>query len=246
MTDTDTDTDAAAPSPLWEGDTGALREVSRRTLVQLLRGPYLSARRHPQLWTALLADEHPIRSRLADLFLDLIIDTEAEVAFVRNADPEEVEAPRVVRSASMTFLDTAMVLHLRQQLLQAGSGERVIVGSDEIADQLQVYRGRDDADPAMFAKRINSSRRKLIDYGILARTSTEGRYEISPVLRLVFGAEEIAAVQAEFDRLAGAQDGADDGAAPVAQTPPERPTPTEKDDDGAAAEAEDSPQEELT
>ncbi|MGC0142048.1 DUF4194 domain-containing protein [Pseudactinotalea sp. Z1732] len=237
----DTDS-AAAPSPLWDGDTGTLREVSRRTLVQLLRGPYLSARRHPQLWTALLGDEYPIRSRLADAFLDLIIDTEAEIAFVRNAEPEEVDAPRVVRSAPMTFLDTAMLLHLRQQLLQAGSGERVIVGSDEIADQLQVYRGRDDADPAMFAKRINSSRRKLVDYGILARTSTEGRFEISPVLRLVFGAEEVAAVQAEFDRLATR----DDDASPAAGTGPQRTRPRQEGDDDAPTEPEDSPQEELT
>lgn len=200
----------ATTQPLWEGDTGTLHEVSRRTLVALLRGPYLSSRRQPQLWGALLGDEDTIRSRLADLFLELVVDAEAEVAFVRNAEPVAVEAPRVVRTASMTFMDTAMLLHLRQQLLQAGSGERVIVGADEVADQLQVYRGRDDADPAMFAKRISASWRKLEQYGILQRTSTEGRVEISPVLRLVFGAEEIAAVQAEYERLAARED--DDGA----------------------------------
>ncbi|HLS32991.1 MAG TPA: DUF4194 domain-containing protein, partial [Brevibacterium sp.] len=162
-----TETVDAAPSPLWTGDTGTLRETSRRALVQLLRGPYLSGRRHPQLWAALLGDEPPIRSRLADLFLDLVVDTETEVAFVRNAEPDSIEAPRVVRSAAMTFMDTAMLLHLRQLLLQAGSGERVIVGADEVADQLQVYRGRDDADPALFARRINASWTKLEKYGIL-------------------------------------------------------------------------------
>lgn len=187
---------------IWDGDAGSLREPSRRALVQLLRGPYLSAARHPNLWAALLADEAQIRSRLADMFLDLVADHEAQVAFVRNVGAD-VDAPKVMRTATLTFLDTALLLHLRQQLLHDSSGAKTIVGADEVADQLQVYRGKDNADPAGFSKRINSSWQKMVRYGLLAPTSTEGRFEVSPVLRLVFGAEEIAAVQAEYRRLAG-------------------------------------------
>ena len=61
-----------APAALWDGDSGTLRDPSRRALVQLLRGPYLSAASHGRLWTALLADEDAIRSRLSDMFLELI------------------------------------------------------------------------------------------------------------------------------------------------------------------------------
>lgn len=203
MSDIETSLDAEHGNTLWDGDTGTLREDSRRAVVQLLRGPYLSARRHRNVWNALLGDEIVIRSTLANLFLDLVVDVEAEVAFVRNAAQETFDAPKVVRSAPLTFMDTALLLHLRQHLLQAGGSERVIVGADELADQLQVYRGREKADPAGFAKRINSSWEKMKKYGVLATTTTEGRFEISPVLRLIFGAEEIAAVQAEFTRLAG-------------------------------------------
>ncbi|MDT0169741.1 DUF4194 domain-containing protein [Pseudarthrobacter sp. BRE9] len=186
---------------LWEGDTGTLREPSRRVLVQLLRGPYLSASRHGNLWTALLSDEDAVRSSLADLFLDLVTDHAAQVAFVRNTSAD-VDAPKVMRTATLTFLDTALLLHLRQTLLQESGGRKTIVGADEVADQLQVYRGKDNADIAGFSKRINSSWQKMVKYGLLAATSTEGRFEVSPVLRLVFGAEEIAAVQAEYRRLA--------------------------------------------
>lgn len=186
---------------LWDGDTGTLREPSRRVLVQLLRGPYLSASRHGNLWTALLSDEDAVRSSLADLFLDLVTDHAAQVAFVRNTSAD-VEAPKVMRTATLTFLDTALLLHLRQTLLQEGGGRKTIVGAEEMADQLQVYRGKDNADIAGFSKRINSSWQKMVKYGLLAATSTEGRFEVSPVLRLIFGAEEIAAVQAEYRRLA--------------------------------------------
>lgn len=186
---------------LWVGDKGTLREPSRRVLVQLLRGPYLSASRHGNLWTALLSDEDAVRSRLADLFLDLVTDHAAQIAFVRSTSAD-VDAPKVIRTATLTFLDTALLLHLRQALLQESGGRKTIMGADEAADQLQVYRGKDNADIAGFSKRINSSWQKMVKYGLLAATSTEGRFEVSPVLRLVFGTEEIAAVQAEYQRLA--------------------------------------------
>lgn len=191
--------DAAQPA-LWEGDGGTLREPSRRVLVQLLRGPYLSAARHSNLWSALMADEEQISARLADLFLELVADHESQVAFVRNVQAAE-DAPRVMRTATLTFLDTALLLHLRQQLLHDSHGSRTIVGVDEVSDQLQVYRGRDNADPSGFSKRINSSWMKMVKYGLLAPTSTDGRFEVSPVLRLVFGPEEISAVRAEYRRL---------------------------------------------
>lgn len=220
--------DAGSPARpgLWDGDGGTLREPSRRALVQLLRGPYLSAARHANLWSALLADEEEIRSRLADLFLELVADHESQVAFVRNVQAAP-DAPRVMRTATLTFLDTALLLHLRQQLLHDSHGTRTIVGADEVADQLQVYRGRDNADPAGFSKRINASWTKMVKFGLLAPTSTEGRFEVSPVMRLVFGPEEIAAVRAEYRRLAGdpvlAAGGTGDGTGDSAEDDGEEP-----------------------
>ena len=178
-------TEPGAGVGLWDGDDGTLREPSRRALVQLLRGPYLSATSHGNLWTALLGDEDAIRSRLADMFLELVTDHAGQVAFVRNAGAEA--APKVLRTAPLTFLDTALLLHLRQQLLHEATGGKTIVGFDEVADQLQVYRGKDSADPAGFGKRINASWNKMKGYGLLAPTSTDGRFEVSPVLRWCSG-----------------------------------------------------------
>lgn len=199
--DTADPTENTQTDALWDGDSGTLREASRRALVQLLRGPYLSAANHGRLWTALLADEDAIRSRLSDMFLELITDDGAQLAFVRNAS-SDIDAPKVMRTATLTFLDTALLLHLRQQLLHESTGNKAIVGADEVADQLQVYRGKDGADPAGFAKRIATSWQKMVKYGLLSATTTEGRFVVSPVLRLVFGPEEIAAVRHEYTRLA--------------------------------------------
>lgn len=212
--------DGVGGEGLWSGDPGTLRAPSRRALVQLLRGPYLAAGRHPQLWGALLNDESALRSRLADLFLDLVVDTEQQVAFVRNVDEDDVDTPRVVRTAPLTFMDTALLLHLRAQLLGAGPGERVIVGQDEVTDHLTVYRAAQDTDASGFVRRIAASWEKLKKYGLLQATTTEGRFEVSPVLRLVFGPEQIAAVREQYAVLAARADegrldpGLDAGPAP--------------------------------
>lgn len=191
---------------LWDRDTGTLRSGSRTVLAALIKGPYVSAQRHPKNWRALLADTDEIRSRLADTFLDLVIDDERGVAFVRNAETYDEDAPQVVRTSALTLMDTAMLLQLRRELVSATGGGRVIVGKEEIYEHLQAYRTQVSTDDAGFAKRINASWNKMDNLGILQRTATsnvDGRFEISPVLRLIFGPEQIQAVRDEYARLRG-------------------------------------------
>gem|GEM_PF-4740427 len=57
---------------LWESDIGTLSFHSRRALVQLLQGPLVQATHHRNVWQAILSDEAALRSRLSELFLDLI------------------------------------------------------------------------------------------------------------------------------------------------------------------------------
>lgn len=183
---------------LWDGDSGELVERSRRALVDLVKGPYLSRARRRELWEALLADESAIRSRLHDLFLDVVIDREHEIAFVRPVQLDS--APEVVRTRSLTFVDTAMLLVLRQTLLAEGGRGRAIVGQDELFDALAVYRtgGRDEAD---FRKRVNASWSTMHTLGLL-HTTEEGRAEISPIVRFLIDAERVAAIQGAYDRAA--------------------------------------------
>lgn len=190
---------------LFPGDTGRLADASRRALLELIRGPYLSADQNPAVWSALRSDEMEIRSRLHDLFLDLIVDADAGFAFVRNvADVEAAGLPRTIRSAPLTFLDTAMLLVLRQLLLAAHGERRVIVGREEVFEQLTVYRTaeRDERD---FEKRMNASwlkmRNTLRVVHATGRAENEDRVELSPVLRLIVDAEQVKAIRDEYAAL---------------------------------------------
>lgn len=191
----------AADAALFPGDRGTLGLDTRRALVQLLKGPLITAASHPEVWRAVVRDARVLRSRLADVFLDLVIDEENELAFTRPADTGEVKTPTVLRTASLTFMDTVMLLALRQRLLSAQRGERVIVDVAELREQLEVYRAATSTDAAGFEKRIEASWNKLKGYSLLSTTSTPGRMEISPVLRQLFDADQVALIEAEFARI---------------------------------------------
>lgn len=196
------DADAGGRHRLAENDHGRLPEATRRVLVQLLSGPYVMRERHPLLWPALLRDEDAVRERLGDLFLVLVLDREVGLAYVKALTSPTQALPRTLRSTPLTLIDTALVLHLRGLLLRAeASATRVFVGRDEIDDHLGVYRSATGTDPVTFAKRVNASVMKMKNNSVLLGTGEEERFEISPILGLVFDADEVIAVTAELRRL---------------------------------------------
>jgi len=197
----------AAPVKLFEGDSGELELETRRVLVQLLAGPSLDGRRHPKLWPVLVCDEALIRRRLSELFLDLVMDADLQVAFTRQADAGDLETPVLLRRAQLTFLDSIMLLHLRQRLTQADAqGERAVISVDEIVEHMSVYERSTNTDRAGFNKRIQASIEKIKTHSILQKIrSNEDRFEISPTLKLLFSAEAIQALTRTYQRMAAGE-----------------------------------------
>jgi Domain of unknown function (DUF4194) len=187
------DIPASGGATLYVGDTGDLALETRRVLVHLLAGPSLEARRHSHLWPILLRDEALIRSRLAELFLDLVLDRDTQVAFTRQADAGELEVPVLLRRAPLTFIDSVLLLFLRQRLSQADvHAERAVIATDEIIEYLTTYERSASTDRAGFVKRVHASIEKIKKHSILQKIrATEDRFEISPTLKLLFSVEEI-------------------------------------------------------
>ena len=194
---------------LWQGDAGTLPYDARTALLRLVKGPYISETADGQLWRALLNYADTIRSRLADLFLDLCIDAEAGVAFAKNVSADEGDFPKAATSYAMTMLDTIMVLILRKELLTSGS-TRVFVGQADLFTQMGQYRTIDKIDQAAFLKKLEASWGRLVKQRILIKSDVEGRFEISPVLKLVFGAEEAEAVLLEYQQMKQADERQDE------------------------------------
>lgn len=202
--------DGAVVSPggsdaaLYAGDTGQLPMDTRRVLVQLLLGPALDADRQTKLWPVLLRDERVLRSRLHELFLDLVVDHEQRVAFTRQVVDEAADVPVLLRKAPLTFIQSALVLFLRQQLTQADArGERAVVSRSEMLEHLRVFEPERNADQAKFERQLAGAVEKADQLNLVRRLKgSDERYEVSPALKLLFPAEQIQALTATYVRLA--------------------------------------------
>jgi len=206
--DADPDNDTRAnDSPAqagFAGDTGQLPMDTRRVLVQLLLGPAIDATRQRRLWPVLLRDEALLRSRLHELFLDLVVDVEQQVAFTRQVVADDIDAPVLLRKAHLGFLDSALLLYLRQRLTQAeAQGERAVVSAEDMAAQLSVFERSANPDQARFSRQAASAVEKAKKLNLVRPLAGgEQRFEVSPTLKLLFPAEEIQALTRSYRALA--------------------------------------------
>jgi hypothetical protein len=188
---------------LFAGDTGELPMDTRRVLVHLLLGPALDAQRQTKLWPVLLRDERVLRSRLHELFLELVIDHEQRVAFTRQVVDEGADVPVLLRKQALTFVQSALILFLRQQLTQAEArGERAVVSQEEMREHLRAFERDGNVDRAKFERQASGAVEKAAQLNLIRRLrGDDDRYEVSPALKLLFPAEQIQALTETYERL---------------------------------------------
>lgn len=193
-----------AATVLFPDDRGQLAEQTRRVLVQLLRGPAVDGRRHPKLWPVLLQEEATLRSRLHELFLELIVDRDMEVAFTRQVSSADIDVPILLRRVQLTFFDTVLLLFLRQRLTSSDAqGERAVASSQEMRDHLQVFEKQGNVDHSRFDRQMDKTIDRANTLGLLHKIrGSEGRYEVSPTLKLLLPAEEVQELARLFEELA--------------------------------------------
>jgi hypothetical protein len=193
----------AQDEPLFNGDSGMLSFEARRALCQLLAGPSVDAQRQPVQWAALLRNEESIRSVLCELFLELVLDRDGGIAFTRQAETAELDSPNLLRSASLTFIESVLLLYLRQQLADADTrGERAVVEEFQLVEAMSIYQKNVSTDQAGYAKRVAAAIAKMRDNQLLSKLrGSEDRYEVSPALKLLFSAEDVQALTEAYRQL---------------------------------------------
>lgn len=205
----DFDTESEAPDNTslesevrFSGDTGTLPVPARRVLVRLLQGPSLDARRHEKLWTLLKRYERDLRSRLHDIFLELLVDNESKVAFCRQVVSDEVEVPILLRRQSLSFIESVLLLFLRQKLTHSDAqAERAVIDQMEMTEYLRAYERSDNVDQSRFGRQMESAIEKAKKLGILSKLpGGADRFEISATLRLLFPVEEVQALTEAYRR----------------------------------------------
>lgn len=186
---------------LYDGDTGTLTGPQRRALAELIRGPYVSSIKTPEVFQTVSASREVLARQLDNLFLTLIVDDDAGVAYTKAWEVDVPDKRALLRKSPLTFMDTVVILHLRRELVATSPTERTIVNEDEVFEATVPYQGQTTTDKTNPRKQFNASWNKMKRNSIVIDTPTEGRFEVSPVLRIVFSGEEIAAITESFRTL---------------------------------------------
>ena len=210
-TETDSEVTSApvAPAPtlsggaLFVGDSGRLPVDARRALCLLLAGPSVDAQRQPAQWAALLRNEDEVRSLLCELFLELVLDRDGGVAFTRQFDTAELDSPNLLRAAPLTFIESVLLLFLRQQLAEADTrGERAVVAEFQLVEAMSIYQKNVSTDQAGYGKRVTAAIAKMRENQLLSKLrGSEDRYEVSPALKLLFSAEDVQVLVEAYRQL---------------------------------------------
>lgn len=182
-----------------------LPEPTRRSLVSLLMNRYISRARNRTAWEGVLAAEHDLRARLDEMYLDLVIDREAEVAFKRQQDGEDV--PRMLRREKALARDASFVLiFLRREYAFADPTDGpVVITRDQIGEFLRAFREDGDGDEARFSRRVDAAISPLVKPWQILEPDPAVNYlfTISPVIVPLIGADEMRRFAELFRKAAG-------------------------------------------
>ncbi|WP_416394154.1 MULTISPECIES: DUF4194 domain-containing protein [unclassified Curtobacterium] len=180
---------------LFEGDEGRLDDRQRRALVALLRSPYVSARTHTDEWRAVLDAEHQLRSRLNDLFLELHVDRDREVAWKRQARSESQRRgfPTLLRDVPYTREETIVLVYLRMRLRAdtRPGPDQVVVDRSEILGHVAGFRPATATDRTRDEGRVAKAVERLVTARILLKTSDPDRFRIASVVEVLLPLERL-------------------------------------------------------
>ncbi|MCE7009995.1 DUF4194 domain-containing protein [Kibdelosporangium philippinense] len=194
--DVDEDVDAFGER---DGDPSRLPLEAKRALVVLLKSRFVSRAQNRPTWDSLLAYEQEITGRLGDLFLELVIDRDLEVAFKRQNLDED--APKVLRREKPLSRDASFLLvFLRQEWAYAADGP-VVVNRSQVEEFLRAYREEGDGDRAKFERRVNAAIGVLGDMKLLSvDQDADYLFTVSPVVVPLIGVDEFTQLEAAYLR----------------------------------------------
>lgn len=172
---------------------------ARRALTKLLMSRYVTRARNRGLWDAILANKDDIAERLSDMFLDLEIDTDYEVAFKRQQQIEDV--PKLLRKEKPLSRDASFLLiFLRKEHAYTDAhDDPVVVTRAQIAEFFRPFRSAGDGDEARFEKRVDAAIRAVADLSLLAQDAdADYLYTVAPAIVPLIGNDEVARFERHF------------------------------------------------
>ncbi|HEX8498276.1 MAG TPA: DUF4194 domain-containing protein [Actinomycetales bacterium] len=175
--------------PLFDGDTGQLPENVRTLLLTLLRKRYISADANPREWQLLANNEPAIRTRMHDLFLDLVVNRDYEVAFKQQVsrDSGDDKFPTLLYDKAYSREETIVLVLLRRELRarqQAGQ-DNAFIDRVDLLEEIERHRPESATNHVENARAAAKAVENLITMDLLLKTEQPHRYRIPSVLEVL-------------------------------------------------------------
>jgi hypothetical protein len=173
---------------LFEGDEGRLTVQERTAVVTLLKNRFITASSHPKVWTVLRCNPRTIRSSLNDLFLELVVDRNAEVAYKRQVAPEAADRfPTLLHDRAWQREETIVLVFARARYRseKSAGAERVFVEREDLLDYVADHRSDRATDVAGDLQRAQRAIDSIVRAGVLVGAVGGPRLEISPAIEVM-------------------------------------------------------------
>lgn len=180
---------------LFTGDEGGLSLEQRRALVCLLRNKFVSATGNPAEWRVIREHSQLIKSRLNDMFLDLHLDVQHEVAYKRKVVSDgAADFPTLLQDTSYTREETILLVFLRHRYRteQQAGHEDVTVERQELLDYIATFRPPHATDRSRDKARAEKAIDNMIASRVLAKTNDADRLRICPVIAVLLPLARLA------------------------------------------------------
>lgn len=206
---TDSETDEGAEMP----------HEARRVLVYLMRQGAIIATQKPKLYQSLGRYQTQVRRHLAEVYLRLVLDEKAGIAFVgryEQEDAAETEADTetstegedefvsLISKRTLSLYDTLLLLVLRRhyQERESAGEQKITVDVERLESYLTPFLPLTNHAKAD-RKKLNAAIQKLIGKKLLtAIRGSDDRYEITPIIRYVVDAAFLESMLEDYLRLA--------------------------------------------
>ncbi|GAA2540779.1 DUF4194 domain-containing protein [Microbacterium mitrae] len=178
----------------FEGDDGGLDLAERRALVVLLKHRFVTVETSNGVWDTIVKSRKIINSRLNDLFLELVIDVDREVAFKRQVSPRAMglDFPTLLFAHAWQREETALLVFLRLKFREAeGRGEKYgRVSREAMYDFLKDNRAATATDEVRDGSRAKRAVDALKTAQLLKEVDTD-EFRISPAIAVLLPASTL-------------------------------------------------------
>ena len=192
-----------ASGPSADGPLTPL-EVTRRAVQWLLGKGVISKDRRPDFYKAFLDNTEHAQSILDELGFSYKADQDHGYIVLLLPVDEDDDNPQphpMVRRTPLTVLDSVIALILLEQFRdrEVSDEDKVYITMDELFDELNESFMYVDSDRIRKGN-VLASLRRFSDWKIIEKVrGQEGRYEITPVIRIVIKPDWVDGLRREFE-----------------------------------------------